>query len=200
VRRLLVLLALAGLAAAPPLPAQDRPASGFLFINQDRILTDSRTGQTLLEEEEAARDRLRAEARAIDSAFEAEERRLTEQRATLPPDEFRAFADEFDARVIAARREQDERSEAVAQEFDQRRRAFYASVAPILVELMERHRAQAIFDETSVLLADQSLNVTDEAIAIIDARFGGSPPAAPEPPADAPAPEDAAPAPPEEGN
>jgi Skp family chaperone for outer membrane proteins len=92
--------------------------------------------------------------------------------------------------VVAARREQDERSAAVADEFDRRRRAFYASVAPILVELMDRHRARAIFDETTVLLADQSLNITDEVIAELDARFGDRPPPAP------PRAEDAAPAPP----
>ena len=38
---------------------------------------------------------------------------------------------------------------------------FYARVAPILVMLMDRYGAKAIFDENSVLLADQSLNITD---------------------------------------
>ncbi len=58
----------------------------------------------------------------------------------------------------------------LAQEFDQRRRQFYAQVAPILVMLMDRYGAKAIFDENSVLLADQSLNITDAVIAEIDAR------------------------------
>ena len=72
--------------------------------------------------------------------------------------------------MVEARREQDERAGALAQEFDQRRRQFYARVAPILVMLMDRYRAKAIFDENSVLLADQSLNITEAVIAEIDAR------------------------------
>ncbi len=129
----------------------------------------------MLAEEEAESDKLRSDARAIDAAFEAEERRLTEARAGLEQDEFRKLADDFDQRVVAARREQDERSAALAAEFDLRRRQFYASVAPILVELMARHGAKAIFDENSVLLAAQELNITEEVISEIDAVPEGLP-------------------------
>jgi len=174
-----VLVALAPAAAQEP-PAEALP---FLFINQERLLTGSEAGQRLLDEEEAEREALRAAARAIDAAFEAEEQRLTDRRPELGPEEFRALADDFDARVIEARREQDERSAALAQRFDLRRRQFYASVAPILVRFMDRYSAKAILDETSVLLADQSINITDEVIAAIDAELA---PAAP--PAEAPAP------------
>ena len=85
---------------------------------------------------------MRSEARKLDSSFEEEERRLTEQRPTLPPEEFRKLSDAFDARVVKARRDQDERASALAQQFDQRRRQFYAQVAPILVMLMDRYGAR----------------------------------------------------------
>jgi Skp family chaperone for outer membrane proteins len=179
-------------AAAQEAPPGVPPGAPFLIINQDRLLTGSKAGQALLAEQERQRDALRTEARALDSSFEAEERKLTEERPTLPPEEFRRLSDAIDARVVEARRQQDERASALAQEFDQRRRAFYAQVAPILVMLMDRYGAKAIFDENSVLLADQSLNITQAVIAEIDARASttGSEGAAP-----APAPADAGPAP-----
>jgi Skp family chaperone for outer membrane proteins len=165
---LLCFLAAAGLRAqeadgALPLP--------ILIINQDRLLTESRPGQALLAEEEAAREELRARARAIDDSFREEERRLTELRADMDPAEFQEMADAFDAEVVRARQEQDQRSDALAQEFDLKRRRFYARVAPILVSIMSRYGALAIFDQNSVLLADQALNITDEAIEEIDARM-----------------------------
>ena len=146
--------------------AQEAPP--FLIINQEQILTGSEAGRRLLAEEERQRDALRAEARALDAAFEEEEQRLTEQRTDLDPAEFRRLSDAFDTRVVEARRDQDTRSATLAQEFDQRRRAFYARVAPILVTLMDRYGARAILDENSVLLADQSLNITAAVIAEID--------------------------------
>lgn len=182
-RRLAAAAAVCVLSALP-VAAQEQPAPGrpsFLVLNQERILTDSQLGRALLAEEEAARDRLRREARDIDRAFEAEEQRLTDLRPTLPPEEFRALADEFDARVVAARREQDARSAALAQEFDRRRRRFYAEAAPVLVSLMARYGALAILDENSVLLADQTLDITEAVIAEIDAAGAGEAPADPAP-------------------
>lgn len=175
-------LAVLLLLAAPVAAQNAGQGLTFLFINQERILLDSRAGQQVLEREEARRRELVAEARGIDAAFEAEERELTEQRESLSDEEFRRLADDFDERVVEARQTQDERSDALAEEFDQARRQFFASVAPILVEIMEAYNAQAIFDENSVLLADQRLNITDAVIAEIDKRLvgddpGGSPPA-----------------------
>ena len=165
-------------AAAPPSPspAPAQPpsppaAADFLLLNQERILTGSQAGQRLLADEERQRDELRSAARALDQSFEKEESELTARRPTLAPEEFRKLSDAFDTRVVQARRDQDSRANELAQEFDQRRRQFYGQVAPILVMLMDRYGAKAIFDETSVLLADQSLNVTDAVIAEIDARM-----------------------------
>ena len=189
--RSVLAFALALGAAAGPARAKVAVAAPFLIINQERLLTQSETGQAILAEEDGQRDTLRTEARALDASFEAEEKELTEKRPTLPPEEFRKLSDAFDARVVEARRKQDERAGALAQEFDQRRRAFYARVAPILVTLMDRYQAKAIFDETSVLVADQSLNITAAVIAEIDAQAGeAAPDAAPDAEA-APAPGDA---------
>lgn len=188
-RRLAAAATLAALVlAAGPLAAQSqRPP--FLYLNQERILTGSERGRALLAEEEAARNALRAEARRIETAFETEERQLTEQRASLDPAEFRARSKDFDARVVKARADQDARAAALAQEFDQTRRKFYADVAPILVGVMEQAGALAIFDETTVLIADQSLNVTDEVIAVLDqARPPEAQAPAPAPQAPIPAP------------
>jgi Skp family chaperone for outer membrane proteins len=184
VARLPRVLAAGAIAAwgAAAAPAQDPPPA-FLIINQEQLLTGSEAGRRLLADEERERDALRAEARALDAAFEEEERQLTEQRPTLDPAEFRRLSDEFDARVVQARRDQDNRSTALAQEFDQRRRAFYARVAPILVTLMDRYGAKAILDENSVLLADQSLNITAAVIAEIDATLAPEGESAAPPPA-----------------
>lgn len=200
---------LAGLALAAALSAaalsaagaaaQTVPGSPFLFINQERLLTGSASGRALLAEEEKSRDALRAEARSLDSAFETEERQLTDRRPTMNPEEFRQLADAFDARVVQARKDQDAKASSLAQEFDQRRRQFYARVAPLLVELMDRAGARAVFDENSALLTDQTLNITDEVIAAIDAQGdNGEPPPSPDPGQEAlepktPAPETPAP-------
>ncbi len=161
------ILVLVSLLPAAAQPIAEKPP--FLFVNQERILTGSQAGQALLAEEEAARDALRAEAREIDRRFEEEEQRLTDLRPTLDPAAFRELADAFDTSVIQARQDQDMRSSALVQQLELRRRQFYNQVGPILVGLLSRYGAYAILDESSVLLADQSINITDEVIAELDA-------------------------------
>lgn len=153
-----------------------RPA--FVLIDQERVLTGSARGRALLAEEERERERLRLEARGIEQAFEEEERLLTERRKELDAAAFRALADDFDARVVEARRLQDEKASALASDFERRRRQFYVDVAPALVRVMESRGAYAIFDESSVLLSDQSLNITDPVIAEIDRLDGPTAPGA----------------------
>lgn len=178
-RGLALAVVLSAFATPAALLSQEQPSRPFLFLNQERILTGSEAGQALLAEEMTASDALRADARAIDSGFEEEESDLTELRPTLAPEQFRKLADVFDARVVEARREQDDRSAALALEFEQKRRQFYAQVAPLLVGLMEHYNALAIFDENSVLLADQTLDITESVIAEIDSK--GLTPADPPP-------------------
>ncbi|WP_181164400.1 OmpH family outer membrane protein [Amaricoccus solimangrovi] len=182
-----LILALGLVLGAGAGAAQEQRPSSFLFINQERLLTGSRTGQALLAAEDKARDALRAEARAIDTAFEKEERELNEQRKTMPADEFRGKADDFDARVVKARQDQDARSAALAQDLERRRRQFYAAIAPILVTTMERFHAHAIFDENSVLLADDTLNITEAVIGEIDAAPPAGLPVPTPAPGDSPA-------------
>lgn len=184
-RRGLSAILMVAVLAAGPVVSQDQAAKPFLVLNQERILTGSVSGQKLLADEAAARDSLRADARAIDSAFEAEEQSLTELRKTLSAEEFRAKANDFDARVVKARQEQDARSGALAQDLDRRRRQFYSSVGPILVTLMGRYNAHAIFDENSVLLVDEALNITEDVIAEIDALASQAVPVPPAPPSPA---------------
>ncbi len=182
-------MALGLMLAGPVVRGGAGPGGGELipFHRPGAAPDQLQPGPALFADEERERDTLRNEARKLNSAFEEEERRLTEQRPTLPPEEFRKLSDAFDARVVKARRDQDERASALAQQFDQRRRQFYAQVAPILVMLMDRYGAKAIFDENSVLLADQTLNITEAVIAEIDAN--ATPPASG---AEAPSPADPA--------
>ena len=119
------------------------PAAPFLFINQERLLTGSKAGQALLAEEERERDALRAEARAIDSAFEAEEQRLTELRPTLRAGgvpragrrrSTRAWSRRGASRTTAPARWRRSLTSAAGRST--------LAVAPILVMLMDRYRRQ----------------------------------------------------------
>jgi Skp family chaperone for outer membrane proteins len=167
---LLALLALGvpGMALAQSLGS---PSSPILVIIQERLFTESNVGREIVVRENARRAELQAESREIDAAFEAEEKRLTEQRALLSKDEFRAMADSFDARVVAARASQDEKGQDILREMEGLRRQFFIKAAPILKQIMTDYSAVVLLDQRSLLLSDNRINITDEAIRRLNVSF-----------------------------
>lgn len=146
-------------------------AQPLLTVELERVLQGSEYGQAILNEEAAKIDALRQRGREVDSQFEAEELRLTAQRAELPPDEFRQLAEQFDARVIATRAELQQQGRTLEQENQERRQAFFNDVTPILVGILEETGATAIVEHRALLVARQDLNITEEVIKRLDQAY-----------------------------
>jgi len=181
---------LAGPALAPSAAAQDvlpglagpdagpldfplaRPQTPLLTLDQERLFTDSLFGRRVAAELNAASDELARQNRLIEADLTSEERALTEERARLPQDEFRALADAFDEKVVGYRRAQDRKARAFQRRDEAERQAFLRAALPVLADLVAELGAVAILDDRAVLFAAQSIDVTDRAIARIDAAIG----------------------------
>ncbi|WP_147104560.1 OmpH family outer membrane protein [Tateyamaria sp. syn59] len=168
--RALVLLA-AALFWATALPAQD-VRSPILTIDSERLYRDSAFGQRVLDEIEARTTELSEDNRRIEAELEAEERTLTEQRADMTPDAFRALADAFDARVEAIRRDRDARSRAIADLLEENRDRFLISAAPVLEDIMRDTGAAVILEQRSVFVSANAIDITDLAISRMDETLG----------------------------
>ncbi|MCT8328734.1 OmpH family outer membrane protein [Albidovulum sediminis] len=174
-------------ALAAPVCAQEvttgpRPlAPSVLVLDQERLFEGSLWGKRVVAEIEADSNALSAENRRIEAALSAEEQALTEKRKTLPAEEFRALADAFDAKVVDIRRSQDTKARDIARLGEAEQQAFLATAVPVLRQLLgETPGAVAILDRRSVLIAAEAIDITDIAIARIDAALGaGQRPALP---------------------
>lgn len=167
----LLALALAALPAAPS-AAQEPPRAAILVLRQDALFEGSAFGRASRARVEAASRALLSENRTIEAGLEAEERDLTELRATLAPSEFRERADAFNAKVEDIRQAQDAKSRAIARQRDEDRQRFLKAAVPVLAQIMQEHGASLLLDQASVVLNLESIDITDEAIARIDAAIG----------------------------
>lgn len=157
--------------------AQPAP-EGILVLDQDSLFSDSLYGQRVQQEVAEAGRTLAAENRQIEAELTAEELQLTEDRGTLPRDEFMVMAAEFDQRVEAIRARQDAKGRALTAAADAAQRRFFELVVPILLEIVQERRAAVIMDSRSVLLAADTVDITDAAIAAVDAQIGNGGPSA----------------------
>lgn len=169
--------------AAPPAAAAV-VQTPLLVLEPDRLFAGSLYGRAVQARLKAQGETLEAENRRIESDLEAEERRLTDRRPTLPAEEFRALAEAFHRKVEGIRTTQDAKAAALSAEADKARETFFATALPALGGLMQERGAVAILDRKAVLASFDLIDVTDDAITRIDTVLGEGP--APEA---APAPE-----------
>lgn len=178
---------------AAPVAAQDPAAvaTPVLTLDQERLFQSSEAAKRISAEIEEQTLALAAENRRIEAELSAEELDLTEARPTLDPEEFRALADAFDDKVQRIRAEQDAKERALQQQRENDRQEFLSRISPVLAEIARERGALVILDRRVVLLSADAVDITDVAIARIDAAFAPSPETPSPDPAPTPAPDPA---------
>ena len=168
-RSLALVLALVPLSVS----AQGLPRlAPIATLDQERLFDDTRYGRALQAVLEREADALAGENRRIEAELEGEERELTARRSGLPPDEFRKLADQFDAKAEQTRETQAEKLRALDTRGVELRQSFIERSRPILAQLMLDRGAVAVIAKSAVLLAFDSIDLTDEAITRLDTALG----------------------------
>ncbi|MFN4191459.1 MAG: OmpH family outer membrane protein [Tabrizicola sp.] len=152
--------------------AQETPARApLLTLDQDRLFLESDFGKAVIARERADSAALEQENSRIEAELVAEEQELTKARATLGAEDFSARAAAFDAKVERIREEQDAKARRLTERRDQDRKAFLEVVVPVLGALLGDRGATAILDKSQVIISLSAVDVTDEAIARVNAAL-----------------------------
>lgn len=169
------LVATLGLSDVGHAQTQSRPAaSAILTLDSERLIAESAAGQAIDAELAAKSAELAAENRRIESELTDEEKALTERRPSLTPEDFRAQASAFDAKVQTIREEQDAKLRALQDTANAARREIFAAADPVLVSIMQEAGAVIIMEKANVLASLQAIDVTNLAIARLDRAMSGN--------------------------
>lgn len=155
-----------------PLQGRRTVISPVLTIDSERLFLESAFGRRVAAEIEAKGRDLTAENRRIEADLEAEERELTEMRETMIAEDFRALADAFDQKVQQTRAAQSAKGRALNSLLDEEREIFLNAAAPVLERLMREADAAVILERRSVFVSATAIEITDEAIALLDETLG----------------------------
>lgn len=151
--------------------------SPVLIIQPERLFSESAYGGRITREIEADLSVLTAENRRIEAELRAEELELKERRKTMDGEAFRALADSFDTRVQSTRAEQGTKFEEINRRFEAGKAAFLTAAEPVLEQIMLEAGASVVLERGSAFLALPSADITDLAIARVDAVLGEGAPA-----------------------
>lgn len=145
------------------------PRSQILTIDSSRLFPETLLGQSIITSINEERRAFAIENQAIAEQFRAEELALTEQRATLPRDEFARLAEDFDRRAQAERAERDAEMAAFERRAQAQERGFLQQIQPVLGQIMADAGALVLIESGTVILRNEAIDVTDIAIARINA-------------------------------
>ena len=149
--------------------------SQILTLDADRLFSDSRFGQKIASDIQDVTEELAAENRRIAQELETEEQALTDQRAEMEAEAFRAAAEEFDSKVQEIRRQQDAKERDITARVQRAQEAFLGVVQPVLGQIMIDADASVILDRRTVVLGRNAIDITDIAVTRIDEEIGDGP-------------------------
>ena len=146
--------------------------SAVLVVDTDRLWQRSAFGRRAKAEHEQRLSELEAENLAANETLAAEEQTLTTQRAETEAEEFRQLADNFDQKVQQTRTTQLEKNRSLLNRFEQEQEAFFRAATPVFEQIMLDSGAAVILERRSVLFGDPRVDITDQAIALLDEIIG----------------------------
>ncbi len=144
-------------------------AGEVYVISRERVLRDAAIARQLGQAEARMTKQLQALLDQTKADLEAEEVELTRLRTTLTAAEFDVRVADFDRRVRLARRLTQERAGLLQKAFQESRAGIVALLPMIMEQIRIEVGAGIIVTAESVLAMDPAFDLTERAIALLDA-------------------------------
>ena len=155
---------------AQPLLASEK--SSLFTVDMSKLFRSSDFGKNIISTNNKARQDLQNENEELESKLLSEEKELSKQRKILSLDEFRPKALEFDKKVSIIRKAQGEKEKKLNNEVRKKESEFYKRIYPLLYELLLDQGGLVLIDQRNIILWDSSVDITDEAIKLINQVLG----------------------------
>ena len=156
---------------APPVSAQQvgrLPPAPVLIVDMQRIKSDTSAGRDMRTKTIEIRRRIQAGIAERSEKLRAEERRLADESEKLDPEEFRQQVRSFEQQVFENREFSERESLRLQQVLSQASTLLRERATAVLADIMRERRAEVMLDATQIVLSVDRLDITDEAIRMLD--------------------------------
>ena len=166
-----IFLLFLSLVAQPLLGSEQ---SGLFTVDMNKLFRSSDFGKKIISANNKARLELQNENEELESELLSEEKELSEQRKILSLEDFRPKALEFDKKVSIIRTEQSAKEENLKNKARKQESEFYKRIYPLLYEILLDRGGLVLVDQRNVILWDTNVDITDDAIRLINQVLGNS--------------------------
>ena len=160
------------IVVAQPLLGSEQ--SGLFTVDMNKLFRSSDFGKKIISANNKARLELQNENEELESELLSEEKELSEQRKILSLEDFQPKALEFDKKVSIIRTEQSAKEENLKNKARKQESEFYKRIYPLLYEILLDRGGLVLVDQRNVILWDTNVDITDDAIRLINQVLGNS--------------------------
>ena len=157
-------------SAAPP-PPGGAPTARILMIDMRRVMAVSKVGQDIQRQVEALKLQAAKDLNSEGAALKSEETQLQQQAAILAPDIKARKIKDFQLRATAFQRKIQQRGGLIQGGVMKAQQQIEQALGPILQGIMKERGATLLLDRSSILLAPNSIDVTQLVIQRLDMRM-----------------------------
>ncbi|MBI1492322.1 OmpH family outer membrane protein [Halocynthiibacter styelae] len=147
--------------------------STLLTIERDQLYRRSQLGIALEAMLTGERDALQTENQQIFDALTAEENELVTLRGQTEAESFSVLASAFDEKVQRIRQEQDLKLRTLVRRREEILNRFVTISLPLVAQVARDRGGLAVIERSQVFLVVQDIDITTDAIALIDQVYSG---------------------------
>lgn len=166
-------LALLSLLLGPltlPTAAQERPLV-VIVVDFQRVVRESAAAAAVRAQIDGLRDAYQEQFGRIEEELRAIEAELTEERPVLRDEEFLQRRRAFEQQVIEAQRQAQYRRAALDRALDEAMDRIQSALLDVIAGIAERQRANIVLSRSNIVMVDQALDFTAEALAELNAEM-----------------------------
>jgi Skp family chaperone for outer membrane proteins len=157
-------------SAAPP-PPGGAPTARILMLDMRRIMAMSKVGQSIQQQVEGLKQQATKDLNGEGAALRSEEMQLQQQAAILAPDVKARRIKDFQAKAGAFQQKIQKRSGLIQGGVLKAQQQIEQALGPILQGIMKERGATILLDRSSILLAPNSIDVTQSVIQRLDTKM-----------------------------
>ena len=143
----------------------------ILIVDMAGLFTNSEVGQDVTRQVQDLASALQQEDITTRQALAAEAESIREQRANFTPDELQAKAADLQQRQQTHVQKIAMRQQGIQLGRAQANNQIAEVIKPIFSELLQKHNAGLLIDQANVLAGGLDLNITAEAMALLNQRL-----------------------------
>lgn len=107
----------------------------------------------------------------LEKNIQEEEKKIIQQKKVLSAEEYKSKVTKLRSKVASLQKKRSELYKNVADQRSKARNELLKNLNPVIQEYMKKNNIRMVIDKKSILLADESLDLTQEIIAILNKRL-----------------------------